>query len=47
MINSIKDFIKNNFSPLEIKIWCLILIGFVAYFAGRILGVFYSHMINT
>jgi len=47
LLKDIKEVIKNNFSPLEIKIWILIIVGYVAYFAGRFLGVFYSHLINS
>jgi len=46
-LNNLKDIIKNNFNPLELKLGLLIVIGFAAYFAGRVLGVFYSHIINS
>lgn len=46
MLRNLRELIQDNFSPLEIKLWLLVIIGFIAYFAGRVLGVFYSHMIS-
>ncbi|NLJ81448.1 MAG: hypothetical protein GX335_10575 [Firmicutes bacterium] len=43
----IKDFIKKNFSPLEIKIGLIVILGFIAYFIGRKIGIIHSHIINA
>lgn len=45
--NNLKEYIKANFTPLELKLWLLVVIGFVSYFLGRALGVFYSHLIHS
>lgn len=47
MLSNLRDMIKNNFSPLDVKIWLVVIIGIIAYFAGRCIGILYSYIINS
>jgi len=47
MLSNLRDMIKNNFSPLDVKIWLVVIIGIIAYFADRCIGILYSYIINS